>query len=965
MSTPGALVLIPSAVLGLVVLGLAARRWPGVGCLVARSIARRRVEAVLVVLGSALGTALITGSLLVGDTIDASLRDRALERLGPVDVVVGTFVAPVADATESLLAAEPPPETDGVLSVTVADATLSTPGAGPGQRHVVPTARLLETDFQAARSFGGDPDATGIEGPTPGPGGVALGEDAASRLGVAAGDSIEAYTYGQFLLLRVERVLPRVGVAGYATEFDEASMNAFVAPGTIARLAGSPGVSDGARPPERLVLLSATGGVFDGAERTDDLVEHTRDRLSTLVGVEVSPVKRDLLDVAREEGDAFAELFLSLGAFAVLAGAALLVNTLVMLAEGRRRELGVLRSLGMSRRAMVGMFFLEGAAYSVLASALGALAGIGVARVVVALAGGILSSPQRGGVEALRLGFEPVTLLVGALGGLLISLAVVFATGFWIGRTSIVEAIDDLARRPERGPRGGGMAFASLGVLFFAASVVSVILGEDLGSLIFPCLTLAFFAAALRGLPRGRSLADGAVVAVMLWAVVSFGLLNLDGDDVVLFVAQGLALSLSAVVLLVGHQARIGGRLRRLGGGLALHLATAYPSARRLRTGATLLAYGLIVFTLVFSSVLSGVFSGQKEQVVRDEAGGFDVLVSTGSADPVSAGELASARGVENVAPMTWTFAGLRVGHSGEFRDWPVSGFDRALLEGGPPALETFDTHKYPSEEAVWEAVAADPKLAIADVAFLQRGGGPPESNVAVGQEIEARSPATGQTVRREVVAISAAGAAFSGVMVSQDSLAELAGDLAVNRHYLAVSGGSNPDAVAADLQRSFLPNGLEARSFEGVVESALRDQEEFFDLIEGYLAIGLLVGIGSLGVVMVRAVGERRRQIGVLRALGFPASAVRGAFLFESGLVAIEGTLIGAALALGTGYQLVTFSTVFGEAGADFYVPWAQLVLLPAGVLLASLLVALPSAVRATGTPPAAVLRTDGEGTA
>ena len=962
---PGALILIPPAILGLVILGLAALRWPVFGYLAVRSATRRRGEAVLVVLGSALGTAIITGSLLVGDTLDTSLRDRAPERLGPVDVVVSTFVTPVADATQSLLAADPPPQTDGVLPVTVADATLSTPGTGSTERRVIPTAKLLETDFQAARSFGSEPSATGIDGPTPGPGEVALGEDAASRLGVAVGDSVETYAYGQFLLLRVERVLPRLGVAGYATEFDEASMNAFVAPGTIASLAGSPGISDEARPPERLVLLSATGGVFNGADRTDDLVEATRDRLSTLVGFEVSPVKRDLLDTAREEGDAFAELFLSLGTFAVLAGAALLVNTLVMLAEGRSRELGVLRSLGMSRRAMVYTFFLEGASYSVLASILGALAGIGVARGVVVLAGGVFSSAQRGGVEALRFAFEPATLLVGALGGLLVSLAVVFATGLWIGRTSIVEAIDDLARRPERGPRRGGVTFASLGVLFFAASVVCVILGEDLGSLIFPCLALATLAVMLRGLPRGGALVDGAVVAVVLWAIFSFGLLGFDGDDVMLFVVQGLALSLSTVVLLVRHQARIGSRLRRLGGGLALHLATAYPSARRLRTGATLLAYGLIVFTLVFSSVLSGVFSGQKEQLVRDEAGGFDVLVSTGSADPVSARELAFARGVEAVAPLSWTVAGLRVGHSGGFRDWPVSGFDRAFLDSGPPALETFDTQKYPSEEAVWEAVVANPKLAVADVAFLQRGGGPPESNVAVGQEIEVKNPATGKTVGREVVAISAAGAAFSGVMVSRDSLDDLAGDLAVNRHYVAVSGGSDPDAVAADLQRSFLPNGLEARSFEGVVESALRDQEEFFDLIEGYLALGLLIGIGSLGVVMVRAVGERRRQIGVLRALGFPASAVRAAFLFESGLVALEGTLIGAALALGTGYQLVTFSTAFGEAGADFYVPWAQLVLLPAGVLLASLLVALPSALRATRTPPAAVLRTAGEGTA
>lgn len=953
------------ALIPLAALGLAAIRWPILRRLAARNAARRRGEALLVVLGGALGTAIITGSLLVGDALDTSLRYRAPERLGPVDVVVGTFAAPVADATQSLLVSDPPPETDGVLPVTVVDATLSTPETAPGERAVVPTARLLETDFRAARSFGGDPAATGIEGPTPGPGGVALGEDAAARLRVAAGDSVEVYAYGQFLLLRVERVLPRAGVAGYATEFDDASMNAFVAPGTIAGLAGGPGVPDDSRPPERLVLLSATGGVFDGAERTDALIEDVGDRLGTLAGFQASPVKRDLLDVAREEGDAFAELFLSLGAFAVLAGAALLVNTLVMLAEGRRRELGVLRSLGMSRRETVGAFYLEGAAYSVVASVLGAVAGIGVARGVVTLAGGVFSSAQRGGVEALRFGFEPATLLAGALGGLLVSLAIVLAAGFWIGRTTIVEAIDDLARRPERGPRRSGVAFASFGVLFFVASAVSVILGEDLGSLVFPCLSLALFAVAIRDLPWGRALADVAVVVVMLWAVLSFGLLGFDGDNVVLFVAQGLALALSAVVLLVGRQPWIGGHLRRLGGGLALHLATAYPSARRLRTGATLLAYALIVFTLVFSSVLSGVFSGQKEQLVKDEAGGFDVLASTGSADLISPDELVAVRGVEEVAPLSWTVAGLRVGHSGKFRDWPVSGFDRALLDGGPPALEEFDHEEYPSEEAVWQAVAADPKLAIADVAFLQRGGGPPESNVAVGQEIEAKGPTTRETVRREVVAISAAGAAFSGVMVSRNSLAEFVEEPVVNRHYLAVSGGSDPEAVAAGLQRSFLPNGLEARSFEKIVEEALRDQEEFFDLIEGYLALGLLIGTGGLGVAMVRAARERRRQIGVLRALGFPASAVRAAFLFESGLVALEGTLIGAVLALVTSYQLVTFSTAFGDAGADFYVPWAELILLPTGVLLASLLVALPSAARATRTPPAAVLRTAGEGTA
>ena len=953
--------LVVAAACALAPILLLALRRPALRRLAVRNAAGRPTEALLVVLGCALGTAIITGSLLVGDTLDTSLRDRAPERLGPADVVVSSFAAPVADAIETSLISDPPRGTDGILPMTVVEATLATPDAAPGGRKVLPNARLLETDFERARNFGGDASATGISGPQPAPDEVVLGRDAAERLGVGAGDSVEAYAYGQYSLFRVDRVLPRTGVAGYATEFDDASLNAFVTPGTVATLAAGAGITENSRPPERLVLVSAEGGVFGGAVRTDEVVGALRERLSTLVGFEIRPAKRDLLEIAAEEGSGFAELFLSLGAFAILAGAALLANVLVMLAEGRRGELGVLRALGLSRREMVGAFVLEGAVYAVAASALGALAGVAVARGVVFLAGGVFSSAQRGGVEALRFGFEPATLVIGAIGGLLVSLAVVFASSLWIGRMTVVEAMEDSVRRPERTPpRWYVAALLSLGVVFSGASAISVAVGADVGSLLLPCLALAAFAAAGRASPTVRvpeaALVDGTAVAAMIWAVVAFPILDLDADEVVPFVAQGLVLALGAVVLVVRRQAWAGGVLGRFGGGLALRVATAYPSAHPVRTGTTLLAYGLIVFTLVFSAVLSGVFSGQKEQLVRDEAGGFDLLVSTSPADPVPTDELRNAEGVEATAPLAWTVAGFRVGSTGPFREWAISGFDEDLLAGGPPALETFDRGRYPNEAAVWEAVSQNPKLAIADVAFLQRGGGPPESNVAVGQEIEIEDLTTGERVGREVVAVSAAGAAFSGVMVSLESFDDLVGEPVLNRHYVAVSG--DPGGVATELQRTYLANGLEARPFAEIVDGVLRDQEEFFDLIEAFLAFGLLIGTGGLGVVMARAARERRRQVGVLKALGFSPSAVRAAFLVESGLVALEGTLIGASLALVTSYQLVTFTTAFGDAGADFFVPWTQLVLLPAGVLAASLLASLPSALRASSDPPAAVLR-------
>jgi len=73
---------------------------------------------------------------------------------------------------------------------------------------------------------------------------------------------------------------------------------------------------------------------------------------------------------------------------------------------------------------------------------------------------------------------------------------------------------------------------------------------------------------------------------------------------------------------------------------------------------------------------------------------------------------------------------------------------------------------------------------------------------------------------------------------------------------------------------------------------------------MQGYLALGLLIGIAGLGVVMVRAVRERRREIGMLRAMGFPPRMVRSAFVFESMFVAVQGVVVGVGLALVVSYR-------------------------------------------------------------
>jgi putative ABC transport system permease protein len=185
-----------------------------------------------------------------------------------------------------------------------------------------------------------------------------------------------------------------------------------------------------------------------------------------------------------------------------------------------------------------------------------------------------------------------------------------------------------------------------------------------------------------------------------------------------------------------------------------------------------------------------------------------------------------------------------------------------------------------------------------------------------------------------------------------------VAGDRAAASRFYVETGGTaaEADEIARRLQGTFVANGLEADAFRSLVQEMQAANLQFFQLMQSYLALGLLVGIAGLGVVMVRAVRERRREVGVLRSLGFLPSQVRAAFLLESGFVALEGIVVGAALALVTASQLIASGEFGDDIGLD--VPWGQLALLTGVALVASLIATAWPAQDASRTAPAVALR-------
>jgi putative ABC transport system permease protein len=108
-----------------------------------------------------------------------------------------------------------------------------------------------------------------------------------------------------------------------------------------------------------------------------------------------------------------------------------------------------------------------------------------------------------------------------------------------------------------------------------------------------------------------------------------------------------------------------------------------------------------------------------------------------------------------------------------------------------------------------------------------------------------------------------------------------------------------------------------------------------------------------------MRAVVERRQQIGMMRALGFQKSLVAQAFVFESAIVVVLGVASGAILGLIVAWQLMN-SEAFTEGadGGSFVVPYLEIGVTLAAAIIAALVMAWLPARQASQVLPAEALR-------
>jgi putative ABC transport system permease protein len=553
---------------------------------------------------------------------------------------------------------------------------------------------------------------------------------------------------------------------------------------------------------------------------------------------------------------------------ALFVGGFLILNSFNMTVLQRMRELGMLRTLGASRRMATVSVLTE----ALVIGAVGTLLGLALG---LALASGLISLMRGMGVPVGTLDVSAGAAITAAVIGIVVTVLGAFWPAHRAGRVSPIRAVV-----------GSAQVRGSVSKRRLAVALVLFLPGLWFGG--------SFWFGGES--ETGGVAAYGGIVMTM----AMFAGMAIAAPFVILPVVRWLALPLRRVL--------------PTGGRLAADSLLSNP----LRTAATAVALTIGLSVVVVNSAMSASFVGTIEDQVekafaRDftvQAQGFTIEQGGGPGVPRSVqGAIEAMPEAGTVAPMramTLELPGVK------------SGSEQGIAIGVDPARQPkVDGTEFEgvSQSAAYAGLEQGNVLVgrpYADRADLERG----DTLSLVG-------PAGRQ--RAEVVGIIDAIGAMAGMemRLSLETMRRVYGDYQPAE--LAVEA-RNADArpaletkIAALLERRY-PN-LEMQSAADAKREVSDEINRTFNMFNAIVIIAIIVSL--LGVIntLAMSVIERTREIGVLRALGASRWQVRSTMLDESLMITIAGAAVG--IAAGT---LISFAWLRGLdevlPGMSFHFP-------------------------------------------
>jgi putative ABC transport system permease protein len=971
-----------------VVVGLALRR-PVLLRLGVRYAARRKGRTALIVVGLMLGTAMVTAALNTGDAMTYTIRSAVLSGLGSIDEVVSSQEESDIEVTGEdaelryIDEADFPEVRDAFLATGLVDAVAPAIAETVGVQDVTtqqtePRVYLTAINPEYGEEF---VDARDVDGGKVtlsdlATGDVYLNQDAADELDAKPGDRLAVFAGAEGREFQVRAI-----VTGDGTSSTVSAM--------IMRLDSAQALL-GKEGQIRHIIISNNGDATSGARLTDAVIDGGQPALDRL-GLFIEPTKRDDLKEADDAGSAFTAFFMTFGTFSVIAGMMLIFLIFVMLAAERKSEMGIARAVGTERRQLVEMFMFEGMLYDLLAAAVGALLGIAVAYgmvLVMARAVGVWGIDIRHDVQ-MR------SIVVAYCLGVLLTFIVVTVSAWKVSVLNIVTAIRNLPEpmvsRAKRGSLILAVVLAVLGVLIAFAGVsgkqwTPLYLGVSLViiSLVPAMLWLRFPNRAAFTVPS---------VALVVWSLLPSDVLDpllpLMAVDFSSWVTGGVITVLGATWLVMYNSDLALGAIMAIFGRLTwlapvLKTAVSYPLTNRFRTGMTLAMFTLVVFNLVVGAATTNSFT-QAWNDVTAFGGGYDIRATTVRVNTIEDMRAAVAQsqtldGSDFQVVAGQSLLGLdarQMNAEGAVAGaYAVRGLDDTFLETNEYGLGAI-AEGYTSARQVWDAIRADPKLAVVDAlpvphrADFSLGAGKPDfvltgiyadDNGFAPVPVELTDRATGKKTGVQIIGIMKDAAPFFmvGILTNQKLMEqEFPEQAAVVTHFIGLREGADVEATGKALESAFLMNGMEAEVMQEELDKTVGTNQTFVYLLQGFLGLGLIVGVAALGVISARSVVERRHEIGVMRSIGYERRMVQMSFLLESSMVALVSLLLGTVLGI-----IVSYNVILDQSEQPSWenlrlaVPWRDLVIVYALVYGAALVTTFLPALQASRVYPAEALR-------
>ena len=510
---------------------------------------------------------------------------------------------------------------------------------------------------------------------------------------------------------------------------------------------------------ERSILILA-GGDFDSNDDaiTDAAITNLTawfDERSDSedINLQFTAVKVEAAKAAAQSSGVISGMFLVFGTFTIAAGVLLVLTIVLMLAESRRSELGVMRAIGVTRSDARALAVMEGVVIAAVSGVIGSLIGLLLA---MGISAGFSSIFASAGSDLFTFAWEFNSLFAGWAWGFLLAMLTLWSTALWTSRLNIVAALRGGMQRVQSG-LPWPLLLVQICTLAGAvlALLVLIILGFDspfgyllwtMGGVFVIATLTPIFTWELPIIMRknggiwdklarhsSRNTFAWLGSLLLVWTILLAGIDPVRSDmtpDEFSFILLGLVEVFAGVMVLTSLAPMVVSRLgrskmltKRMGP--TVPVALAHPLASPVRTAVVMAMFSITVFSVVVLSGYTEQFDNYSSSFVEETEGEFELMLTSSRSRPIELDSDPANWNINSSLVDDIDATGL-VYRSEVFLEdadeermpYILRGYDGGFANHGGLPLFEWDSQYGSTQSEVWNTVRNRQDLVLLDASF-------------------------------------------------------------------------------------------------------------------------------------------------------------------------------------------------------------------------------------------------------